>query len=51
VLASPSPTVERKSMEDNDSVEPTDPLDPIVPDAVLRDIAEMGEKRKSAWVR
>ena len=51
MLASPSPAVERESMEDDDPVEPTDPVVSIVPDAVPRDIAEMGQKRKPAWVR
>ena len=51
VLAAPSPLVKKESMEDDDPIEPTDPVDPIVPDAVLRDIVEMGQKRKPAWVR
>ena len=42
MLASPSPTVERESMEEDDPVESTYPIDLIVPDAVSRDIAEMG---------
>ena len=50
VLASPSPLVEKESMEDNDLVEPTDPVDPVVPNAVSRDIVEVGQKRKLAWV-
>ena len=28
-----------------------DPVDPFVPDSVPRDLAEMGQKRKPAWVR
>ena len=51
VLASPSPAVERESMEEEDSVPPTTPVDSFVPDSVPRDIAEMGQKRKLAWVR
>ena len=42
MLASPSPAVERESMEEDDSVPPTDPVDSFVPDSVPRDIAEMG---------
>ena len=51
VLVSPSPAVERESMEEDDPVAPIDPVDLIIPDSVLRDIAEMGQKRKLAWVR
>ena len=50
VLAPPSTTIE-ESMEDDDPVEPTNLVDPIVLDAIPRDIAEMGQKRKLAWVR
>ena len=50
MLVDPSPPIEKKSMEDDDPVEPTDPIDPIVPDTVPRDIAEMGQKRRPAWV-
>ena len=32
-------------MED-DIVEPTDPVDPVVPDPIPRDITVMGQKRK-----
>lgn len=42
MLASPSPVVEKESMEDDDLVELIDPVDAIVPDAVSRDIAEVG---------
>ena len=51
VLTSPSLAVERESMEEDDLVELTDPVDLIVPNAVPRDITEMGQKRKLAWVR
>ena len=51
MLASPSLAVERESMEEDDSVPPTDPVGSFVPDSVPRDIAEMGQKRKPAWVR
>ena len=51
MLASPSPVVEKESMEDDDPVESIDPVNLIVPNAILRDIAEMGQKRKLAWVR
>ena len=34
LLASPSPAVERESMEEDDLVESIDPVDSIVPDAV-----------------
>ena len=50
VLASPSLVVEREPMEEDDSVASTDPFDSFVPDSVPRDIAEMGQKRKPAWV-
>ena len=46
MLVDPSPLVAKETMEDDDSVEPTDLVDPIVPDAVPRDIVEMGLKRK-----
>ena len=49
-MASPSPAVERESMEEDDSAPPTDSVDLIIPDSVPRDIAEMGEKRKPTWV-
>ena len=51
VLASPSPAVERESMEEDDSIPLTDPIDSFVPDSFPRDIAEMCQKRKPAWVR
>ena len=44
VLASPSPAVEKEFVEDDDPIEPTDPVDSIVPDAVPRDIAQVGEE-------
>jgi hypothetical protein len=48
LLASPSPA-KRETMED-DIVEPTDPVDPMIPDTVPRDIAVMGQKRRLAWL-
>ena len=42
MLASPSLAVERESMEEDDSTPP--------PDSIPRDITEMGQKRKPAWV-
>ena len=50
LLAAP-PLVEKESMEDDDPLELTDLVDPIVPNAVPRDIAEVGQQRKLAWVR
>jgi len=41
ILVSPSTLVEREIMDD-DIVEPTDPVDPVVTDPVPRDIAVMG---------
>ena len=37
MLASPSPAVERESMEEDDSVPPIDPVDSFVPDSYLVD--------------
>ena len=51
MLASPSLAVERESIEEEDLIEPTDPVDSIVLDAVPRDIVDMGQKRKLGWVR
>ena len=51
VLASPSPAVERKSMEEDDLAPPIDSVDSFIPNLVPRDITEMGQKRKLAWVR
>ena len=51
VLDDPSPLVAKESMEDDDSVEPTNPIDPIVPYKIPRDIAEICHKRRHAWVR
>ena len=50
LLASPSPPVEKETMED-DVIEPTDPIDPIVPDPVPRDVAILGQKRRPTWAR
>ena len=50
ILVSPSPPAEREIMDD-DIVEPTDPVDPIVTDPVPRDIVVMGQKRRPAWAR
>ena len=50
VLASPSPPAEKETLED-DSVEPTDPVDPAVPDSVSRDTTILGQKRRPTWVR
>ena len=36
---------------DDDIIEPTDPVDPIIPDPVPRDIAVMEQKRRPAWAR
>ena len=35
----------------DDIVEPTDPVDPVVTDLVPRDIIVMGQKRRPAWAR
>ena len=43
--------VERESMEEEYSTPPLDSVDSIIPDSVPKDIAEMGQKRKLAWVR
>ena len=51
MLASPSPTIERESIEEDYSAPPTDSIDSAIPDSVPRDVAEMGQKRKPAWVR
>ena len=51
MLVDPSTPVAKEFMEDDDLVEWADPVDPIVPDTVPRDIAEMDQKRKPAWVR
>ena len=48
LLASPSPPVEKETMED-DVIEPIDPVDPIVPDPVPRDTVVLGQKRRPAW--
>ena len=50
LLASPSPLVEKETLE-NDSVDPTDLVDPVVPDSVLRDTFVLGQRRRPAWVR
>ena len=50
VLASPSPTIEREPMGEDDSVHLTDPLDSFILDSIPRDVAEMGKKRKPSWV-
>ena len=50
ILVSPSPPAEREIMDD-DAVEPTDPVDPVVTDPVPRDIVVMGQKRRPAWAR
>ena len=50
ILVSPSTPAEREIMDD-DIVEPTDPVDPVVTDPVPRDIAVMGQKRRPAWAR
>ena len=42
MLDSPSPSIERESMEEDDSVPLVDPVDSFVLDSVPRDIAEMG---------
>ena len=49
LLVSPSRPAEREIMED-DIEEPTDAVDPVVPDPVPRDIAVMGQKRRPAWL-
>ena len=50
LLASPSAPVEKETLED-DIIEPTDLVDPVVPDSVWRDTGVLGQKRKPAWVR
>ena len=53
VLASPSPTVERESMEEDDSVPPTYLMDLFVPDSDLVDptlVQFMCEPRQMHWV-
>ena len=50
MLASPSLVAETKYMEEDDLVVLTDPVDMIVPNAVPRDITNMGQKRKHTWV-
>ena len=50
LLASPSLAAKRETMED-DIIEPTDPIDPIVPDPVPRDVAILGQKRRPTWAR
>ena len=42
VLASPSPAIERESIEEDYSAPPTDSIDSAIPDSVPRDVAEMG---------
>ena len=51
VLASPSPAIERESIEEDYSAPPADSVDSVIPDSVPRDVVEMGQKRKPAWVR
>ena len=51
VLASPSPTIERESIEEDYSAPPTDSIDSAIPNSVPKDVTEMGQKRKPAWVR
>ena len=51
VLASPTPAVERESMEEDDKAPPADSVDSFIPYSVPRYIIEMGQKRKPAWVR
>ena len=48
LLVSPSPEAERETMED-DIVEPTDPVDPVIRYLVPRDIAVMVQKRRPTW--
>ena len=50
LLVPPSPPDKRKIMED-DFIEPTNLVDPIVPDPIPREIAVMGQKRILAWAR
>ena len=50
LLASPSPPTEKETMED-DVIEPTDPVDSVILDPVLRDTAILGHKRRPAWAR
>ena len=47
-MVSLSPPAEREIMDD-DIVEPTDLVDPVVTDPIPRDIAVMGQKRRPAW--
>ena len=50
LLVSPSPPGERETMKD-DIVEPTDLVDPMIPDPIPRYIAVMGHKRLPASAR
>ena len=50
LLASPYPPAERETTED-DIIQPTNPVDPVISDPIPRDIAMMGQKRRLAWAR
>ena len=50
LLASPSPPTEKETLED-DSIEPIDHVEPVVPDSILRDIVVLGQRRRPSWVR
>ena len=50
VLGSPSPVIERKSIEEDYSAPLDDSVDLVIPDSSPRDVAEMVQKRKLAWV-
>ena len=49
-MASPSPPSEKETVED-DIIEPIDPVNPVIPDFVPRDIAILGQKRRPTWAR
>ena len=48
LLAPPSPPVEKKTVED-DIIEPTDPVDLVIPDPVPRDTVVLGQTRRPTW--
>ena len=50
MLASPSPAIERESIEEDYSTPPTDLVDSAIPNSIPRDVVEMGQERKPAWV-
>ena len=49
VLASPSPVIERESIEEDYSAPPTNIVDSAIPNLVPIDVVEMGQKINPAW--